>query len=145
MGPAIFLLVDDNPDNLFALGQLLAAEMPDAEIVTAAAADEAVRLAREKPIDLALIDVRMPQTSGIDLCRQLRADPAVPRFPILLLTAFESDAALRAGGLDAGAEDFLAKPIDRVELIARVRVMLRIKRTEDQLRALNADLETLVA
>ena len=55
MGPAIFLLVDDNPDNLFALGQLIAAEMPDAEIVTAAAADEAVRLAREKPIDLAQI------------------------------------------------------------------------------------------
>jgi len=145
MGPAIFLLVDDNPDNLFALGQLIAAEMPDAEIVTAAAADEAVRLAREKPIDMALIDVRMPQTSGIDLCRQLRADPAVPRFPILLLTAFESDAALRTSGMDAGAEDFLTKPIDRVELIARVRVMLRIKRTEDQLRALNADLETLVA
>jgi diguanylate cyclase (GGDEF)-like protein/PAS domain S-box-containing protein len=145
MGPAIFLLVDDNLDNLFALGQLIAAEMPDAEILTAAAADEAVRLAREKPIDLALIDVRMPQTSGIDLCRQLRADPAVPRFPILLLTAFESDAALRASGLDAGAEDSLSKPIDRVELIARVRVMLRIKRTEDQLRALNADLETLVA
>jgi len=145
MGPAIFLLVDDNPDNLFALGQLIAAEMPDAEILTAAAADEAVRLAREKPIDLALIDVRMPQTSGIDLCRQLRADPAVPRFPILLLTAFESDAALRASGLDAGAEDFLSKPVDRVELIARVRVMLRIKRTEGQLRALNADLETLVA
>jgi diguanylate cyclase (GGDEF)-like protein/PAS domain S-box-containing protein/putative nucleotidyltransferase with HDIG domain len=145
MGPAIFLLVDDNPDNLFALGQLIAAEMPDAEIVTAAAADEAVRLAREKPIDLALIDVRMPQTSGIDLCRQLRADPAVPRFPILLITAMESDAELRAAGLDAGAEDFLSKPIDRVELIAKVRVMLRIKRTEDQLRTLNADLEALVA
>jgi len=145
VGPAIFLLVDDNPDNLFALGQLLAAEMPDAEIVTAAAADEAVRLAREKPIDLALIDVRMPQTSGIDLCRQLRADPAAPRFPILLITALESDAELRAAGLDAGAEDFLTKPIDRVELIAKVRVMLRIKRTEDQLRALNADLEALVA
>ncbi len=145
MGPATFLLVDDNPDNLFALGQLIAAEMPDAAIVTAAAADEAVRLAREKPIDLALIDVRMPETSGIDLCRQLRADPVVPRFPILLLTAFEADAALRASGLDAGAEDFLAKPINRVELIARVRVMLRIKRSGDQLQALNADLEALVA
>lgn len=145
MGPATFLLVDDNPDNLLALGQLIAAEMPDAKIITAAAANEAVRLAREKPIDLALIDVRMPQTSGIDLCRQLRADPAVPRFPILLLTALESDTALRAAGLDAGAEDFLSKPIDRVELIAKVRVMLRIQRAGDQLRALNADLETLVA
>jgi diguanylate cyclase (GGDEF)-like protein/PAS domain S-box-containing protein len=145
MGPATFLLVDDDGDNLFALRQLIAAEMPDAEIVTAAAADEAIRLVREKPIDMALIDVQTPQTSGIDLCRQLRADPAAPRVPILLIIALESDAELRAAGLDAGAEDFLSKPIDRVEFIARVRVMLRMRRTEDQLRTMNADLEALVS
>jgi diguanylate cyclase (GGDEF)-like protein/PAS domain S-box-containing protein len=145
MGPATFLLVDDDGNNLFALRQLIAAEMPDAEIVTAAAADEAVRLVREKPIDMALIDVQMPQTGGIDLCRRLRADPAAPRVPILLIIALESDAELRAAGLDAGAEDFLSKPIDRVEFIARVRVMLRMRRTEDQLRTMNADLEALVA
>jgi diguanylate cyclase (GGDEF)-like protein/PAS domain S-box-containing protein len=145
MGPATFLLVDDDGDNLFALRQLIAAEMPDAEIVTAAAADEAIRLVREKPIDMALIDVQTPQTSGIDLCRQLRADPAAPRVPILLIIALESDAELRAAGLDAGAEDFLSKPIDRVEFIARIRVMLRMRRTEDQLRTMNANLEALVS
>jgi signal transduction histidine kinase/ActR/RegA family two-component response regulator len=87
----------------------------------------------------------MPTVSGIELCRRLKAQsgPTGP-FPIVLVTAYDSDAALRASGLDAGAEDFLSKPIDRVELVAKVRVMLRIKAAEDELRRLNAHLEDVV-
>lgn len=145
MGAGTFLLVDDNPDNLFGLEQVLLSELPDAEIIRTTSPKEALTLARERAIDLALVDVKMPEIDGIELCRRLKTCGAAPSFPIVLVTTHETDSALRAAGLEAGADDFLSKPIDRIELIASIRVMLRIKRNEDQLRSLNADLENLVA
>jgi len=145
MGAGTFLLVDDNPDNLFSLEQVLLSELPDAQIVRATRPEEALALAREKAVDVALVDLKMPGMDGIELCKRLKADGATPSFPIVLVTAHETDSALRAAGLEAGADDFLSKPIDRIELIASIRVMRRIKRGEDQLRRLNAELEDLVA
>ncbi len=145
MGAGTFLLVDDNPDNLFGLEQVLLSELPDAQIVRTTRPEEALALAREKAVDVALVDLKMPGMDGVEWCKRLKADESAPRFPVVLVTAYETDSALRAAGLEAGADDFLSKPIDRTELAAKIRVMLRIKRDEDQLRSLNADLENLVA
>jgi signal transduction histidine kinase len=145
MGAGTLLLVDDQPDNLLACKALLSADLPGCQVIATTDPEEALGAARATPIDVALVDVCMPTVSGIELCRRLRAQggPAAP-FPIVLVTAYDSDAALRASGLDAGAEDFLSKPIDRVELVAKVRVMLRIKAAEDELRRVNAHLEDVV-
>ena len=145
MGAGTFLLVDDNPDNLFSLEQVLLSELPDAEIVRTTRPEEALALAREKAIDVALVNLKMPGMDGIELCKRLKACGATPSFPIILVTSHETDPALRAAGLEAGADDFLSKPIDRIELIASIRVMLRIRCNEDQLHRLNTDLENLVA
>jgi len=146
MGARTLLLVDDQPDSLLACKALLSADLPGCQVIATTDPEEALGAARTAPIDVALVDVCMPTVSGIELCRRLRAQrgPAAP-FPIVLVTAYDSDAALRASGLDAGAEDFLSKPIDRVELVAKVRVMLRIKAAEDELRRASAHLEDVVA
>jgi signal transduction histidine kinase len=144
MGAGTLLLVDDQPDNLLACKALLSADLPGCQVIATTDPDEALGAARDTPIDVALVDVCMPTVSGIELCRRLKAQQGTAPFPIVLVTAHESDAALRAGGLDAGAEDFLTKPIDRVELVAKVRVMLRVKAAEDELRRVNAHLEDVV-
>jgi len=144
MGAGTLLLVDDQPDNLLACKALLSADLPGCQVIATTDPDEALGAARATPIDVALVDVCMPTVSGIELCRRLKAQQGTAPFPIVLVTAYDSDAALRASGLDAGAEDFLSKPIDRVELVAKVRVMLRIKAAEDELRRVNAHLEDVV-
>ena len=145
MGAGTLLLVDDQPENLLACKALLSADLPGCQVIATTDPEEALGAARATPIDVALVDVCMPTVSGIELCRRLKAQkgPTAP-FPVVLVTAYDSDAALRASGLDAGADDFLTKPIDRLELIAKLRVMLRIKAAEDELRRLNAHLEDVV-
>jgi len=144
MGAGTLLLVDDQPDNLLACKALLSADLPGCQVIATTDPEEALGAARATPIDMALVDVCMPTVSGIELCRRLKAQQGAAPFPIVLVTAYESEAGLRASGLDAGAEDFLSKPIDRVELVAKVRVMLRIKAAEDELRRVNAHLEDVV-
>jgi len=139
------LAVDDNPDNLFTLRQVIAGHFPErCEVLTAANAEEGQSIAAKTPLDGALIDVQMPGVNGIEMCRRLRADPATANVPVILMTAHGADAALKAQGLEAGAMDFVGKPIDNGELIARIRVMLRIKRAEDDLRQTNEHLDKLV-
>ena len=146
MGAGTLLLVDDQPDNLLAWKALLSADLPDCQVIATTDPEEALVAARSAPIDMALVDVCMPTVSGIELCRRLKAQRGTTApFPIVLVTAYDSDVAMRASGLDAGAEDFLTQPIDRVELIAKVRVMLRIKAAEDELRRINAHLEDVVS
>jgi len=144
MDGAVFLLVDDVQADLFALEQLIRAEIPGCEVIAASDPRQAVDLAQHHPIDVALVDAKTPGMDGIELCRRLKGDPATSRFPVVLITAHETDTQRRAAGLDAGADDFLSKPIDRVKWIAKIRAMLRIKSAEDELRKVNAHLEQLV-
>ena len=144
MHPATLLAVDDNPDNLFVLCELLRQSFPDITVLTARDADEAMARAMGTPIDCALIDVQMPRVNGIELCRRLQSLRRSVRFPIILITAHATTSALRANGLEAGADDFISRPIDNVELLARIRVMLRIGKAEEALRSANATLEQRV-
>jgi len=139
------LAVDDKPDNLFVLEKLLAKYMPQCTVVKATSAKEGLALAVQQPPDVGLIDVQMPYVDGLEMTRRLKDDDRTAHFPIILITAHGATPTIKALGLDAGAEDFIVKPVNAEELVARMRVMLRLKRAEDDLRQSNADLEDKVA
>lgn len=135
------LLVDDLPDNLLVLQEIMREYLPGCTVLTARSAEEVLSLAGRAALAGALIDVQMPGMDGIEMCRRLKAMRSIP---IMLLTSHATDARLRAQGLDAGADDFVCRPIDNIELVARVKVMLRIREAEDKLRQVNAHLEEMV-
>lgn len=132
--PRRILVVDDDPRNVKLLADLLTAE--GYEVASAASGAEALAC---PPPDLMLLDVVMPGMSGYEVCRALRADPRTAILPIVMVTAVDPSEE-RVRGLEAGADDFLSKPVDPEELLVRVRSLLRIKtlheRVEDQARDL---------
>ena len=112
-------------------------------MTTAASGREALgKLAAERP-DLVLLDVMMPEMSGYEVCRAIREDPATAMLPVVMVTALDP-AQERIKGLEAGADDFLSKPVHHAELLARVRSLLRIKALHDQLAESNQTLEARV-
>ncbi len=139
------LAVDDRQDNLFVLEQLITDGLPGCRVITAGSAREGLALAASVHVDGAVIDVQMPGVDGLEMCRRLKADPATRHVHVILITAHEAGARLRARGLDAGADDFVDKPVDNAELIARIRAMLRVQRAEAGLRRINEHLDELVA
>ena len=140
-----FLLVDDNPTNLSLLAQIVEMDLPQVRVLTAESAAAALELAQQNEIDGAFVDVQMPVTSGLELCRQLKEDPRLCQTPVVLMTAHIATAQLRAEGLEAGAYDFISQPISNVEMLARIRVMLRLRQNEKQLIKSNTELRRQVA
>jgi class 3 adenylate cyclase len=131
------LVVDDQPANVKLLAQLLSAN--DFDVVTAGSGGEGLdKVAAEKP-DLVLLDVVMPGMSGYEACRAIRADPATGLLPVVMVTALDP-AEERVKGIEAGADDFLSKPINHAELLARVRSLLRIKSLHEQVQRQSAQL-----
>ena len=140
-GPGKILVVDDTPQNVKLLADLLAVK--GYAVTTAASGREALgKLAAERP-DLVLLDVMMPEMSGYEVCRAIREDPATAMLPVVMVTALDP-AQERIKGLEAGADDFLSKPVHHAELLARVRSLLRIKALHDQLAESNQTLEARV-
>jgi len=123
------LVVDDTPLNVKLLADLLAAK--GYRTITAASGPEALQKLSADPPDLVLLDVMMPGMSGYEVCAAIRADPAHRMLPIVLVTALDP-AKERARGLEAGADDFLNKPVAQAELVARVKSLLRIKTLYDE-------------
>jgi class 3 adenylate cyclase len=140
--PARILVVDDTAVNLKLLGDLLGAK--GYGVVTAGSGTEALEKITAQPPDLVLLDVMMPGMSGYEVCRKLREDPATAMLPVVMVTALDP-AQERVKGIEAGADDFLTKPIHQAELLARVRSLLRVKSLWDQLAELNRTLEARVA
>ena len=140
--PAKILVVDDTPANIKLLGDLLAAK--GYAVSTAVNGEEALaRIAAEQP-DLVLLDVMMPGLSGYDVCRRIRSDPATALLPVVMCTSLDPQQE-RVKGIEAGADDFLSKPVNRPELFARVKSLLRVKALHDEVTALNSSLERRVA
>jgi class 3 adenylate cyclase/CheY-like chemotaxis protein len=140
--PPRILVADDLPANLHVLQLRLGAQ--GYEVVTAADGEAALAAARATRPDLILLDVMMPGLDGLEVCRRLRADPAFPFTPIVLVTA-KTDTADVVAGLEAGGDEYLAKPVDQTALVARVRSMLRIKALHDQVREQTVRLEAQAA
>jgi adenylate cyclase len=130
------LVVDDEPKNVKLLADILTVK--GYAVTTARSGAEALELIRSSPPDLVLLDVMMPAMNGYEVCQAVRADPAIRVLPVVLVTAL--DPSERIKGLEAGADDFLTKPINQPELIARVRSLLRIKSLYDQVEAQKAEL-----
>jgi signal transduction histidine kinase/DNA-binding response OmpR family regulator len=140
--PACVLIVDDERHNRELLEIMLKPE--GFVLLSAANGEEALALIARQPPDLILLDVMMPGMSGYDVAGKIKSDPATKNIPVIMLTALD-DRNARMLGLNAGAEDFLTKPVDRPELSVRVRNLLRIKAYGDRLRNALTALESVNA
>jgi len=124
------LVVDDHVQNIELIGALMQAE--GYRVLTARDGLEALKQVAQAPPDLILLDIMMPGLDGYAVCQQLKADPATKLIPLVLLTAL-GDERHKLQGLEAGADDFLGKPLSQAELRARVRSLLERKRLTDEL------------
>ena len=135
--PPCILVVDDNPMNVDILQTRLTAH--GYAFITASDGEQALATARAQHPDLILLDVMMPKVDGVTVCRELKADTNLPFVPIIMVTA-KSDSQDIVAGLEAGAEEYLTKPLDHAALMARVKSMLRIKELHDEVQAQSAQL-----
>jgi two-component system cell cycle response regulator len=126
------LIVDDIPTNVRLLEARLAAEY--FEVLTAASGPEALEICDREAVDIVLLDVMMPEMDGFEVCRRIKSNPETAHIPVLMVTALDQPSD-RVRGLDAGADDFLTKPVDDVQLMARVKSLVRLKSLTDELRA----------
>jgi DNA-binding response OmpR family regulator len=124
------LIADDNVQNV----ELLEAYLSDfdCEIRTAYDGEETLRVVEEFAPDLLLLDVMMPRLSGFEVCKKLRADPQTRELLILMVTAL-NEASDFERGVQAGTDDFLTKPVNKVELLCRIRSLLRVRHLKTQL------------
>jgi adenylate cyclase len=142
------LVVDDLPQNVRLLEAIL---IPRGyHVVAANSGAEALEHVAAEPVELVLLDILMPEMDGYEVCRRLRADPATSFLPVVMITA--SGEQEKVAAIEAGADDFIAKPFDQAELLARVHSLLRIKQYHDtierqsaELAAWNRELEQRVA
>lgn len=133
---ARILIVDDILPNRKLLQAKLEREYFD--VLTAASGAEALSIVEREQPDIVLLDVMMPEMDGLEVCRRIKKNPATSYLPVVLVTALDQPED-RVAGLQAGADDFLTKPLDDVSLYARVRSLVRLKMTVDELRSRNDD------
>src|SRR5881394_4352905 len=125
------LLVDDTPMNIKLLSDLLRSK--GYEVATAVNGEEALASIAKAPPDLVLLDIMMPGLNGYEVCRKIRENPATALLPVVLCTSLDPTQE-RVKGIEAGADDFLSKPVNQPELFARVRSLLRVKSLQDEVR-----------
>ncbi len=135
------LAVDDSPDNLFLIESIL--DDPNYHITCVENGQAALDAVQQAPPDVILLDVMMPGMDGYAVTQKVRSDPTLPYIPILLITAHDQSSLVQ--GLDAGADDFIRKPVDVNELRARVRSLLRLKRSMDAQNAMLRQRDDFVA
>ncbi|CAH2031649.1 response regulator [Trichlorobacter ammonificans] len=136
------LLVDDRPENLLSLSELLADQVYD--LITAASGNEALRLTLKRDVALVLLDVQMPQMDGFETAELMRANPKTRHIPIIFVTAGMKESRFQFKGYDAGAVDYLAKPIEPVFLQSKVRIFAELFRQRRELERHQLRLQELV-
>lgn len=126
----VVLVVDDNQQNL----ELLQAYLEDMDCVTVPANDglEAMEIISKNPPDLILLDIMMPKMSGFEVCKRIKNDPQTGNIPVIMVTALNEFGDIERG-VDSGTDDFLSKPVNKLELITRVKTMLKLKHLSDKL------------
>ncbi|MGE5610067.1 MAG: response regulator [Bacillota bacterium] len=126
------LVIDDTEVNRYVVACML--KRAGFSVIAGSTGEEALRLARTQKPDLVVLDVKLPDMNGVEVCRQLKADPNTASIPILHLSAMHILSEDRIAGLDAGADAYLTQPVDPRELLATVNSLLRARRAEDALR-----------
>ncbi|MBN1973249.1 MAG: response regulator [Sedimentisphaerales bacterium] len=126
----MILVVDDNQQNL----ELLQAYLEDVDCSTIPAHNglEALEIVRKNPPDLILLDVMMPKMSGFEVCKRLKSDPKTNDIPIIMVTALTEFGDIQRG-IDSGTDDFLSKPVNKLELLTRIKTLLKLKNLTDKL------------
>jgi len=124
------LVVDDNQQNL----ELLQAYLEDMDCRTVPAHDgvEALEIIGKDPPDLILLDVMMPKISGFEVCKRIKNDPKTGDIPVIMVTALNEYGDIERA-IDSGTDDFLSKPVNKLELLTRVKTMLKLKHLTDKL------------
>src|SRR5258708_17991988 len=128
---ARILVVDDVPANVKLMEARLSAEYFD--VITALSGQDALATGERAECDIVLLDVMMPDMDGFEVCRRLKANPSTHHLPVIMVTALDQTSD-RVKGLEAGADDFLTKPVSDLALISRVRSLVRLKMMTDELR-----------
>jgi len=136
--PSRILIADDTPVNLKILSSILAAEGHTPLLATNG--QETLDLARREAPDLILLDIMMPGKDGYAVCAELKADPALAEIPVIFLSALQQTAD-KVRGLELGAVDYVAKPFDRAEVVARINTQLRLRQLTRSLLQANAELQ----
>ncbi len=134
----IILCVDDEAANLKLLEKLLAPR--GYEIASAASGKDALAKIRGQAIDLVLLDIMMPGMDGLEVCRQIKEDPKLRSIPVIMITALSAKQD-RIRGIEAGAEEFLSKPFDQTEALARIKILLKVKELSDDRQRAEAALQ----
>jgi two-component system alkaline phosphatase synthesis response regulator PhoP len=126
----LILVVDDNRENL----ELLEAYLEDIDCKTVAAYDgpEALDIIKKDKPDLILLDIMMPKMSGFEVCRRVKNDPATTHIPVIMVTALNEFGDMQRA-VDCGTDDFVSKPVNKLELLTRVKTMLKLKHLTDKL------------
>ncbi|HEY8461110.1 MAG TPA: response regulator, partial [Blastocatellia bacterium] len=137
------LNVDDYEPNLYAKSRAL--RRAGLDVYEATTGEAALRLARELKPELMLLDVRLPDLSGFEVCRRLKSDPSTAPILVIQTSATFTEGCDRVRGLEGGADAYLTEPIDTEELIANVRAMLRLRRAEQQVKEREAWLKTVMS
>ncbi len=126
----VILVVDDNQQNLELLQAYL--EDLDCEAIGATGGAQALDIANTRLPDLILLDVMMPKISGFEVCKRLKSSPKTENIPVIMVTALNEFADIERG-VDSGTDDFISKPVNKLELLTRVKTMLKIKHLTDEL------------
>jgi CheY-like chemotaxis protein len=126
----VILVVDDNRENL----ELLEAYLEDLNCRTIPATDgpEALEVVKNDKPDLILLDIMMPKMSGFEVCRKVKSDPATSHIAVIMVTALNEYGDMQRG-VDCGTDDFVSKPVNKLELLTRVKIMLKLKHLTDKL------------
>jgi len=126
----IVLVVDDNQQNL----ELLQAYLEDVDCQTIPARDglKALEIVAKDPPDLILLDVMMPKMSGFEVCKRIKNDPKTSDIPVIMVTALNEFGDIERA-IDSGTDDFLSKPVNKLELLTRIKTMLKLKHLSDKL------------
>jgi CheY-like chemotaxis protein len=126
----LILVVDDNQQNLELLQAYL--EDMDCKTLPAHGGVEALEIIADDPPDLILLDVMMPKMSGFEVCRRIKSNPKTTDIPVIMVTALNEFGDIERG-IDSGTDDFVSKPVNKLELLTRVRTMLKLKHLSDKL------------